>query len=226
MAKKDTKNKAESNVDKKTQFWVMFNRYFTVFVILNIAIVGGIFYTLFYSGTLDKIEQTKVQIQNRENDISIAQRQLDEIKDLIAQYEALSPEDLDRIEKALPTGASLENAMVQMQKLAARNGINIITMDMSKEAIGKNTKNSAAFIGGLAGMLPETVSASVNTGTIGSKLRRVNVSLRVSGGSYLSIKSFLESLEKHLRISDVSGFAYSPLSEEYVFTLKMYYLGE
>lgn len=107
-----------------------------------------------------------------------------ELEMLAQAYEAIPAEDVEKVEAVLPRGVETAQALIDFETLAARSGLALGQVNF---ADGVQRPSSALV---LPGAVPS--SAAVH----------FTMSLR---GSYEALRTFLSSLERNLRLSDVTA---------------------
>lgn len=100
--------------------------------------------------------------------------------------------NVERLDQAIPTAAERPEIISMMEQLASQNGLNLKNIDIT--ALAEEVR-------------PPQASKSENLGQ-NNQLRRLNISLNLAG-SYSSLKSWLEAVERNLRIVDVKDVAVS-----------------
>lgn len=114
-------------------------------------------------------------------------QKIQELKDgLVSQYSSFLPENIDRLDKALPSSAGSMNFILEIDSLLQKNGMVLKGIDI-KEIKEDSSKKS----GSIQSNPFNTVTASIK-----------------ALGSYKSFYSFLYDVVKNLRLSDVSKIGF------------------
>lgn len=136
---------------------------------------------------------------------------------LADQINAVSKEDLDRLEQMIPEGAHGPEFLMVIQALASRNRLTINLLNWDSTIITKSKSGA-------------NVAPGFTVPVESEKAKQVK-ELLINGsfsGSYLSFKQFLIDLESLVRITDVQNITLSPGTEQkndfgYALQIKIYY---
>ena len=135
----------------------------------------------------NEIKDLKVQKSSFEEALSDS-KQIQETRDiLLSQYNKISQENLDRLNKILPAQAGSMKFILEMESIVQKNGMTMKNIDIKEKG--------------------ET-SEKVNFGAEIKSWETVSFSLKLSG-SYKSFYSFLKDMEKNLRLTDISAITFS-----------------
>ena len=132
---------------------------------------------------------------------------------LIAARNAINPQDLSRLSTFLPSSADNDGIILDLNALAARSGLSLSSIDVSKNAAADATPTSAPN---------GTFSATPSTGSVNS----VDLSLSAVG-TYSAFQTFLQGIEKSLRLLDVQSLSVTGSdtgSYNYSMTIRLYWL--
>jgi len=149
----------------------------------------------------------KDEITNLDNALNAAQQFKQKEAQLTQQRNALSGEQLDRLEAFLPDSVDNVQLIVDLNSLAARSGV-----QLSEFNIETGTTNSAASAtSGAAPLTPSTPGGGVaplqpqsSTLALQSSEPTESLELSVSAtGSYAAFRTFLAGVEQSLRPLDV-----------------------
>jgi Tfp pilus assembly protein PilO len=115
-------------------------------------------------------------------------KQIQETRDsLLSQYNKISQENLDRLNKLLPTKAGSMKFILEMESIVQKNGMILKNIDIKDEG---------------------EISENISFGTEIKSWETVPFSMKISG-SYKSFYSFLKDIEKNLRLTDISAINFS-----------------
>lgn len=169
-------------------------RLFITIILLFGTGVTGLFY-------LGPEWQTFRSIQKEINSLSRISSELDEIAEerdtLIELINTISAEELARINKSLPQGAHAADFLVFLERLSAEHGIVLKSVDLASFTEEKRDISGQPTPGG-----------AILTPAPSQKIKEFPVTIQVSG-TYESFKTFLENLEKNLRLIDVDSFSFT-----------------
>ena len=188
---------------KNLQLKLAFARYYKwITLLIIIAIIAlSYFYIL-----EPKYQQVgiggKYNLASLENELAKRKDYLDNLKQLVANYQKVSQEEIEKLKAILPEEKDIPGLFVQLQALAEEQGFLLASVsinEMSENVI----KNEAP-----------------------SGLQKLNISLNLIGrgeSSYDEVKGFLSALEYNLRLFDVNAVYFSPDSPDYTINLYTYY---
>jgi Tfp pilus assembly protein PilO len=135
----------------------------------------------------NEIKDLRVQKSSFEEALSDS-KQIQETRDiLLSQYNKISKENLDRLNKILPAQAGSMKFILEMESIVQKNGMTLKNIDIKEKG--------------------ET-SEKVNFGAEIKSWETVPLSLKLSG-SYKSFYSFLKDIEKNLRLTDINTITFS-----------------
>lgn len=178
-----------------------FVKYFSVvFVVVILFSIIGLGYLL-YSLTSGDLDQLKTLIAQNQNELSLKQQKIEELKKIKTGYEGLN-DSAKKIIDALPQKADLPGIFIQLEQLAVKNNLLLNSLDIAnKDSAEKDKKEIEG-------------------------LNKLSIILSISGGDYFAFKKFLFDMENNLRLLDVKSLAYSPEENSYNIVLNTYYLAE
>lgn len=134
---------------------------------------------------------------------------------LLSLINSVSADNLERIDRALPSGVQASKFLVSLERLTAKNNLVLRRVDLASSAAQLNTRGGQPRPGG-------TPSSTVKSGGI----NELPVGLSVSG-TYESLKGFLADLEKNLRLIDVEDITFTspekPSAFDIAIKAKTYY---
>ncbi|MBI4692099.1 MAG: type 4a pilus biogenesis protein PilO [Candidatus Terrybacteria bacterium] len=114
-------------------------------------------------------------------------RQIQEKREgLLSQYNAISQESLNRLNKLLPSQPDSIKFILEIEKIAQQNGLIIKDIDL-REAAGSEQKTSSEAKEKLFDSIP--------------------VAMKMVG-SYKSFYSFLRDIERNLRLMDINALSF------------------
>ncbi|HMO78917.1 MAG TPA: type 4a pilus biogenesis protein PilO [Candidatus Paceibacterota bacterium] len=164
--------------------------------ILLIIISAGLFFT-FVDSTYEETKSLNAQIEINKETIELGNRLRDRQVEIENEYKNISSEERERMNKILPDAIDNVRLIVDINNLAKRIdfsasdfGIKITNINV----VGEQNQNQTA------NQNNRQQSAS-NTSEIGT----IQLSFTIEAG-YESFKTFLEELERSLRIVDVVDF--------------------
>ncbi len=177
-------------------------RIITSFLFLATAV------TLFFIKTQPNLNDIKtLQLEKQEfGDALASSRELQTLRDkLLSQYNAISQDDRDRLNKLLLLQIDSSNLIVMFEEIVKTNGLLLKKVDV------KESKQQSA-------------NSSVVLGEASLPYKTINLSLLVSG-PYASILALFSDLDKSLRLVDVENISFSAATTdtyEFSITARMY----
>lgn len=176
----------------------MFTEYYgsLVLALIAIAMLSGY---VFIKPKLDGYKEIRALTETTLVDAQNEKRYLDALSRSVAAAQTISPDVLRKVDTALPRSIEIPEILVELDRLAADNGVKIkaVTLD----AAARKPAGGAATTEGIQ--------------TVG-----MNISVEAKG--YESVKDFLRVLETNLRIFDVQALNVASFDEESsAFTLQM-----
>lgn len=136
---------------------------------------------------------------------------------LFEKINAISKDNLTRIDTALPSGPRAAEFLVFLENLATKHSVTMTNTSLTGSTVTKTTASSG-----------QPRPSQITTNVQGQTIAELPLSLQVTG-SYEALKNFLGDLEKNLRITDVENISFSSPSgknkNEFQFslTLKAYH---
>ncbi len=147
---------------------------------LLVAIAAGLFFG-FTQPLLDEISTVKGQTESFEQILSSAS-ELATVRDgLLKQYNAIDPNDRERLDKAIPDQVDNVRLIIDVDTIAGRYGMSLRNAEVGTDA---SLKDNAPI------------------GPDGKRYSSVTLSFGVRG-SYQNIKRFLADLDRSLRVVDI-----------------------
>lgn len=161
-------------------------------------------------------------------DATMVSAELDELAKnqdaLLAQINAVSQEDLARIDAALPVGPRGIDFLVVLQGYVADSGLTLKHVGLTTPGIGKSQAGQTASGPRTSGQPMPTASDGPEKSA--SDVSELEFNIRVTG-SYESLKTLLSTLERSIRLIDIEALSFNvPQGAdviEYTMHAKTYY---
>ena len=163
------------------------------------VIVGGLFYVKPAWSAFGSTRQEANYLQQISEDLDAVSASYDA---LLNQVNALSQDDVDRIEAALPTQQNAADFLTGLEALANRHGLALKQIDIT------NAGGAQQALSGIKKTVPRPAGADGSNQNAGAPSREIPISLSVSG-SYEAFKAFLRDLEHMNRIMDVQSLSFA-----------------
>ncbi len=205
--------------EKKPSFFlILFQKYFYYFIILEIIIVIALGYLFLLKPKINIIfaDDTRIALEDQKAQEKVIKynKQIEELKEITAEYSKISETDINKINQILPDEPEERGLFVQIEKIVKANGLlleSIFIDDSDAKAAQTKTKSRRSGI----------VEAEKEVDI--SNMKELKIIFTVNEVSYPAFKSLLGSLEKNLRIIDVDTIEYDPKGESAVLLVKSYY---
>lgn len=176
----------------------------SILPVLFVVIAGGIFF-----GFIDPAYSRIKELRAEESEFDQAlnrSRELQQVRDqLLSRYNVISQANIDRLEKFLPDNVDNVRLILDMDSIAARYGMRTRNVQLQvaedRPGLGQVGQDDSAF-------------------------QSIIVSFSVTG-SYDEFRSFIEDLERSLRLVDVVGISFSSSETgiyDYSVAIKTYWL--
>jgi Tfp pilus assembly protein PilO len=153
------------------------------FTMLGMTVVLALLIGVGYYYASQRLRDRTAVLKSKMVDIDVANDQVDTLQQLQRDYDKLSP-SIPKINAALPQTKEQSELLLQLQQLAASNGLKIQTI---------------SFSGTTAGATPSSVSQTVKSGDA----LVMPVSFQLSGG-FGQLQGFLQGLERFDRYTNVT----------------------
>lgn len=183
---------------------------------LSLIIAVGVFFAYVGPTWKGEITTTKAAIKSDDDALSAAKAYTEAQNQLTAARNAIDPNDLARLTSFIPDSVDNVRIILDINSLAARSGLTISNVTVSdsstsrtKSSVSSNTQAGAS-----------TLAAPENP--VGS----VDLSL-AAAGTYSSLRSFLDGVEKSGRLLDLRDLAVKGSNTgayNYQMTLRIYWL--
>lgn len=205
----NTLSTAEKN--KIIPFYV---KHFKIFVVLLFLILLLPGYFLLINPENTKYKQNKSSALLQEQTLNQKMLQLQKYKKIIINYEALDPQDKQKIGEIIPIGPDEANLYINLESLAeqVRAEVSSINIQLNEE---KNPTSQK---------VPAKTPAEPVQKNITGQLKSLTVNLSLTSISYNKIKQLFALIETNVRLMDIKSFVFSPSDGSLSLVLTAYYL--
>lgn len=179
---------------KKEKFSHHFVYYFKYFLILAILVVFVSGYFLFLLPQTKKMFSPELDLKKLEKDLVLRQEFLKKLDNFEKEWEGLSQSQLKRIDTTLPLTDKKLDYLALLDLFIQENDFSYSGLTFS--SLKKEKKD---------------------------EIQILNTSLNLKNGDYLSLKNFLKSLEKNLRLVDVDSLSFNLSSDSFNFKINTYF---
>lgn len=177
---------------------VLGNNYWSVLILSGILIFGASYFLYFKSEIAKLRAGGEFDSLKHVAELEVRTRSLNNLKQAVGFLNSINKLDREKVDRMLPSSPDEPALIVALQTIARDSGLVLLSIDTK---LGGESKGSAD-----------------------KNLKTVDVTLSIGGGDYAGLKTFLENVERNLRLSDVESFAYNPGSSAYSVRLRAYYL--
>ena len=177
-------------------------RYIFPSILILISIATFIFYTRPKYAEMQGYQAKVAEYDEALNNEAKLQQDRDALSNA---YHSFSPIAEQRLEKLLPDNADNIRLIIDLQKFAVANGVNVVSIEFDSSQTNQ----------GVTGAAEDPRAGSKDYGVF-------DLSYSITG-TYQNFLSFLKALESNLRVSDVQAidFASGATSDAYTYTLHM-----
>jgi Tfp pilus assembly protein PilO len=169
----------------------------TIIAIIFLITAIAIFF-IWSQPVFQEIKDLQAQKASFDEILSTA-KQIQETRDaLLSQYNAISQENLDRLNKILPSQPGSIKYIIEINNILGKNGMVLKSIDIKENA----------------------ESGQVSFGEEKQPFEVLPVSIKATG-SYKSFYSFLKDLDNNLRLTDINALSFSSggTSDQYDFNI-------
>ena len=160
----------------------------TISIILIIASIAG--FAFFIVPQYQQVATLRKQVADYNTVLTNANTLQAERNHLVQKYNSLDPNNLAKLATMLPANPQNVSLILELNAVAAQYGLTLQNVKIDNSAQSGATNTAAA-----------QAAANSNVGTLG-----IQFSL---AGSYTGFVSFLESIERSLRIIDVNKISFA-----------------
>jgi len=208
------KDKIDIRVSRSTNdssLSLFFSRNIKIFVILEIILIFTIGYFFFIKPEFKTLNIDKESIIVKKDKLEKLENykiKLEQLKNTKQTIEQKNNDYVQKLYDILPQKQDLPQIMAQVEALVDSYGLVLGSIQIS--APQENV---------------ETATDTTNA-PMGENIKEIQVSVLVIGGdgSYDKVKQFLEGIEGHIRLFDVTSFSFDPTMTTYSIIFKTYYL--
>lgn len=171
-------------------------------ILISLFLVAGAIVIFFTESKnyFPEIKSLRKQIFSYNETVNTAKKVRNSIDKTLREYNAISQDNVDRINKMVPSGSESMKLVVQIDDMMRKSGLSLASID-SKDTIDKNS----------------TSGVQKN----GKKTAQSLFLSMKAQGSYESFYSFIKKLEKSLRLIDVNSVKISPVGQDdYLFSIE------
>ena len=206
--------KSELNVKIKNKINIFLSNYFNLllFIIIISLLASG--YTLIVKPKYENlIKEISVAGQERNLEYSERSKYLNKLKELKAEYDKVSANDIDRAYMLAPKEEYYEKMFAEIEDLVLKKGFLLSSLSIEKaESKDKKEVNNENVI---------TENSEENNY---DGVKTLSIKMDILGVDYNNLKKLLGILENNLRLLDVYNLAFSPENNSVSITMSAYYV--
>lgn len=171
-------------------------------ILISLFLIAGsavIFFTKSKDYFSD-VEILRKQASSYNETINTAKEVKNFVDEVLSAYNSVSQENVDRINKMISSGPGSMELVVQIDEMMKKNGLDLDSID---------TKEIAA---------EDSVLGAPRSGDVSTQLLSISIKAR---GPYESFHSFMQELERSLRLIDVNSVKISSAGQDdYLFSIE------
>lgn len=169
------------------------NRNVTPLILIVLAI--GIYFT-FTRAKIDEVKAIQIVNAQYQQALDNSERLVKKRDEILAIYNRISPEDQNRLERMIPDNVDNVRLIIDVNSVAAKHGLTLknVKTSTTKDQTDPSTRGNQA---------PNQAPNNNGNVLIAGGYDTVTLSFDVSG-SYQSFLDFLKSMERSLRIMEIS----------------------
>lgn len=208
-------------------FFVRYYIVITVFLAIFICVFSYIF---LLSPIVQELKQQRSENSlMREAEQEKLSLYLKELEGALQEYATFTDEKLAVFKNILPEEEDLAGIFFEMQEIAKKNRLVVNSIEITpvseqivdaREADDILSQKSVALAG-------DSEAASVSGAGVSliAKVKKLNVSLVILGGTYADLKNFLRDIEKNIRLFDVYDISFGSVNGgPFTINIRTYYL--
>lgn len=147
-----------------------------------------------------RFTEAKTKLEEQKNLLDAENSTLASVKKLIANYDTISQTDNNKLASMLPEMIDEPGLFFLFEKLALKNNMSLLAIDISEKDPGAELKNLG--------------------------IKEVDIAANLTGGSYADLKNLISDMESDIRLLDVAAISYTPDPASLTLNIKTYRLGD
>ncbi|MBU4360713.1 hypothetical protein KKA66_02580 [Patescibacteria group bacterium] len=209
-------NKKQSRVlGTESRLSIIFNQYFTIFLIVTILLIVVLSYFLFAPHLINQYTKMSANVmEEKKIELNKQKDKLKELTELSNVYSSIGEPLKEKVLQLLPQQAGLANLYYNLDQITKEAKYEIEEIEVSLPKDEQITKNLAKIV---------VESDNLEQDLPVASLKEIKIDIKLSGSGYLNLKNLVELLEKNLRIFDIESFEYSPEKSDIELNLRTYY---
>ena len=194
------------------KFFIKFYRIFTAVIVIICLAIGLVFFVLpFYKET---VSNQKANIEVSSGLLKSRSDHLEDLKKIRQEYELIESAKIEKLGFILPEDSQISELFLQIDTIARDSGLVLSSIDASEIKSKKK----------LATPKSDTPEQIDDSSPKSDKIKTLEVSLSISGGSYKKLKIFLDKIERNIRLVDPQAISFDNSFESIDITFNTYFL--
>lgn len=186
-----------------------------LFPVIALILAIGLFFGYINPTRTGSIAETSAQIDSYESALAAAERFKEKENELIRAQANIPQDKLERLRTFLPDGVNNVQIILDLNSLAARSGIRLSDFDIAGDTATGGGSSAPTAQAPVVESTPTTGLGLASESAIDSLEITVSAT-----GTYASFRTFLEGIERSLRLLDVVSVSVKD-SETGVYTYDM-----
>ena len=208
--------------DRRKSAWVeLWQRYTWYMLAFEVVLIAAAGYWFLVSTPIQALLSSKGELTAREQAAQLRstanQRDIAALRELIGQYEKITPAQQQAIDAFLPGGPKVDTLFSQLEAMAKQNGLLLSSIELNDATADAEKTQKRSRL---------EVTEKAPAGTADERgLQELNITITLGGVGYPSLKNFLNALEHNIRLIDVASVAYDPVGATAEVVFVAYYFG-
>ncbi|HNZ86339.1 MAG TPA: hypothetical protein PLD95_01460 [bacterium] len=205
------------NISSKpiSKYTIFISKHIKILVFIEIVLVFVIGYMFLIQPKLSELSASNKMLKDKNLELQKIQEYLVTSKNLNEDYQKIKTDNERQLEKLLiilPNDKELPELFAQIEALAIKQNL----------IVGNISVNSSSNISSSEKKNQNTEQATKNSDLI--REIEVSVSILSDDGSYDKVKKFLDAMETHIRLIDITSFSFDEKMTSYSIVFKTYFL--
>lgn len=211
--KSDSVNVTMKEVSK---FWISISKYLKFVVLIAILLILGFGYLLLIGPQLNKLSDLNSNLKNKKEQLQILedyQKQTKGLENSYAKIKNAKISELGDLKNILPQEKDLPELIAQVEALTLYQGLILGNITINNSGAPQVQKQN-------------TQNFEEQKSIENELIKEIEVSVTILGedGTYEKVKKLLDAMENHIRLIDITSFAFDEKMTSYSIIFKTYYL--
>lgn len=174
---------------------------------LTLAVLAVLLFFTYTTSAYQELQEIEAREQEFDDALDRSQELLTLRDELLLEYNSFAEEDLDRLNKLLPDNVDNVRLVLELDSIAAQYDMSLQTVSIQEPNSNSSESDEQR---------PNLLNSLVTEFTV--------------AGPYADFLSFMNDIERSIRVVDVEGVGFSPTQEldfnEYQVRLRTYWLSK